>query len=334
MMKLKRDKKAEVKTEKEKVEERREEILANGRKFKYPLQYAKHKTVFYTIIIATVAMVALFSLGWAMLYKIQNTGDVIYRITKVLPVVVAKVDGEDVRFSDYLMIYRSSLKAVEQQSGQLGEGEDADYVRMGYKRSSLDSAEEYTFALKLGRELGIEVTDDEVREAFDEHRKVGGVERSEESFLKIISDNFGLSKEEYNRLIYLSLMKEKVEEKIDDEANRIAGEVERLLAENGGDYAGVKGTLGEEISYEDTGGLVDNKNIDGGRATKAAKMEAGEQSGRFVSSNGDGYYFVKLVAKTDTQVTYVSIKVPFLEFEKRMSEKREAGAIQEYIELE
>ena len=30
-------------TEKEKVEERREEVLARGRKFKYPLQYAKHR---------------------------------------------------------------------------------------------------------------------------------------------------------------------------------------------------------------------------------------------------------------------------------------------------
>ena len=39
------------KTEREKVDERREEVLARGRKFKYPLQYSKHKLVFNTIII-------------------------------------------------------------------------------------------------------------------------------------------------------------------------------------------------------------------------------------------------------------------------------------------
>ena len=45
----------EKKTEREKVEERREEVLTRGRKFKYPLQYAKHKLVINTIIIAVVA---------------------------------------------------------------------------------------------------------------------------------------------------------------------------------------------------------------------------------------------------------------------------------------
>ena len=43
------------KTEREKVEERREEVLARGRKFKYPLQYAKHKVVNLTIIISILA---------------------------------------------------------------------------------------------------------------------------------------------------------------------------------------------------------------------------------------------------------------------------------------
>lgn len=334
MIKLKKEKKTEAKTEKEKIEERREEILANGRKFKYPIQYAKHKTVFYTIIISVVAMVVLVVLGWAMLFKIQNTGDVIYRITRVLPVAVAKVDGEDVRFSDYLMIYRSSLRAIEQQSGQLGSGEEAEMVRRDYKRGALDNAEEYTFALKLGKELGIEVTDEEVENAFNEHRKVGGVERSEESFLKIISDNFGLSKDEYKRLLLLSLTKEKVEEKIDEKANRAASEVERILGENGGDFMDVKGKMGDEVQYEETGGLVDNKNIDGGRASAAAKLEAGAQSGKFISSNGDGYYFVKLVSKTATQVDYVSLKIPFSEFGKRMQKNREEGKIQEKIELQ
>ena len=99
--------KKEAKTEKQKVEERREEVLANGRKFKYPLQYAKHKLVFNTIIISVVAIGILVAALWAMLYKFQNTGDVVYRISKVLPVPVAEVDGEKVRFSDYLMISQS-----------------------------------------------------------------------------------------------------------------------------------------------------------------------------------------------------------------------------------
>ena len=43
-------------TEKEKLEERREEVLAQGRKFKYPMQFAKHRMVFITVAIAVVAL--------------------------------------------------------------------------------------------------------------------------------------------------------------------------------------------------------------------------------------------------------------------------------------
>ena len=77
--------------------------------------------------------------------------------------------------------------------------------------------------------------------------------------------------------------------------------------------------------------MVSNQNIDGGRAAEASKLEPGEQSGRFVSINGDGYYFVKLISKSDTEVNFVSIKVPFTEFNIRLAELRENGAVNEFI---
>ncbi len=49
--------------------------------------------------------------------------------------------------------------------------------------------------------------------------------------------------------------------------------------------------------------------------------------------NGDGYYFVKLVKKTDTEVNFVSIKVPFTEFDKRLNTLQEEGKIKEYIKI-
>ena len=56
-------------------------------------------------------------------------------------------------------------------------------------------------------------------------------------------------------------------------------------------------------------------------------LEAGADSGKFLSSNGDGYYFVKLLSKDSTQVNYVSIKVPFSEFNNRMDKIREEGLV-------
>ena len=134
-------------------------------------------------------------------------------------------------------------------------------------------------------------------------------------------------------MLYLTLVKAKVEEAIDKKADEVAKNVEKMLAENGGDYAAVAGALGSEIVYEETGGFVSSQNIDGGRATEAMKLQPGGQSGRFISTNGDGYYFVKLIDKTETEVNFVSIKVPFTEFKQQFDKLREEDKIVEYIDL-
>lgn len=331
-MKIKQPKQ-KPKTEREKVEERREEVLAKGRKFKYPLQYTKHKLVINTILVAAVAVVAMVVAGWLALYQFQSTGEMMYRVTQVLPVPVAEVEGAKVRYSDYLMIYRSNLQTSEQQSGQLGNTEDDDLVRAEYKRTALEAAVEYTYAMKLGKELGLSVAEEEVDQAFDEHRKVGGVERSEEAFLKIVQDNFGMNRREYRRMLELTLMKAKVEQEIDETAQAVAAEVETMLNENGGDMAAVVESLGEQVEYEATGQLVDNMNVDGGRSNKAMTLEPGQVSERFLSNNGDGYYFVKLVEKTETQVNYESIKVKFTTFAERVAQLYEEGKVKELIEV-
>ena len=333
-MKKHKEVKTSAQYEREKLDERREQVLAKGRKFKYPLQYAKHRLVINTIIISVVVLILAVAAGWFALYKTQDTGDIIYRITQVLPVPVARVEDENVRYSDYLMIYRSSMTTVQQQSGQLGDDADAETVKTEYKRSALNNAEDYTYALKTARELNINVSSEEVDAAFENHRKVGGTERSEESFLKILQDNFGLTKSEYQRMLYLSLIKSKVMEKIDNNAQSTAKKIETLLAENGGDLRNVAETLGEAVQYEETGGLVDAMNIDGGRATAAKNLQDNEISPRFISNNGDGYYFVKLISKTDTQVNYASLKVPFTEFSEKMKSLRSSDKIKEFIELE
>ena len=334
-MKLGKGKTAKTapKTEREKVEERREEVLAKGRKFKYPLQYTKHKLVINTILVAAVAVVAMVVAGWLALYQFQSTGEMMYRVTQVLPVPVAEVDGAKVRYSDYLMIYRSNLQTSEQQSGQLGNTEDDDLVRAEYKRTALEAAVEYTYAMKLGKELGLSVAEEEIDQAFDEHRKVGGVERSEEAFLKIVQDNFGMNQREYRRMLELTLMKAKVEQEIDETAQTVAAEVETMLNENGGDMAAVAESLGEQVEYEATGQLVDNMNVDGGRSNKAMTLEPGQVSERFLSNNGDGYYFVKLVEKTETQVNYESIKVKFTTFAERVAQLYEEGKVKNLVEI-
>ncbi|MDO4611297.1 MAG: hypothetical protein Q4B34_00300 [Candidatus Saccharibacteria bacterium] len=325
-------KKVEKQTEQEKVNQRREEVLAAGRKFKYPLQWTKHRIVINTILISTIVVGILATAGWLALYKFNMTDDMLYRITKIVPVPVASVDGINVRFSDYLMLYLSSTNSIERQSSTTDE-ESLEVLHSQYMTTALSEAEKYAYAEKIAKEQGITVTDEEVTAEFDRHRNIGGIERKEESFLKVIEDNFGLNKSEYRRILYLGLVRAKVEMAIDENANMLANKVESLLAGNGGDYTAVANALGDKIQYEETAGMVSSQNIDGGRASEAIKLEEGGQSGRFISLNGDGYYFVKLIAKTETEVNFVSIKVPFTEFESRFAALKDEGKVSEFITI-
>lgn len=321
------------KTEQEKVEERREEVLAKGRKFKYPLQWTKYRVVGNTVLIAIIVIAILIVSGWLALYKFGMTDEMLYRVTKIVPASVASVDDEKVKFSDYLMFYRSSIISIERQSGESDSNGSIDDRRSQYKRAALDEAEQYSYALKLAKENEITVTDEEIAEEFNRHLSIGGVERSEEAFMKIVKENFGLDKSEYEHMLYLSLIKAKVEMAIDQNATEIAAKVEELLSKNNNNYNAVAEALGDKIEYQETGGMVSNQNIDGGRASEASKLEPGASSGKFVSMNGDGYYFVKLVKKTDTEVNFVSIKVPFSEFQNRFNALREEDKIKEYVHI-
>ena len=106
-------KKDTIKTEQEKVDERREEVLAKGRKFKYPLQWTKHRIVINTILISIVVIALIVVGGWFALYKLNMTDDLLFRVTKISPVSVASVDSEQVLFSDYILLYRSSMTSIE-----------------------------------------------------------------------------------------------------------------------------------------------------------------------------------------------------------------------------
>ena len=316
------------------IDEKREEVLARGKKFKYPFQYAKHKLIVNTVLIGVSAVLLAVFLGWLELYKFQDTGDVVYRLTRVLPVPVAEVDGEKVRYSDYLMLYRSSVAAIESQQGILSNSEEDQQMKAQYKVEAMDRAVSYSYALKLAREMGIEVSDEMVNELMVEHRTVDGVERSEEAFAGIIKDNFGLSLDEYRRMLYLSLVEKEVSVSLDEEALALKLEIESILGNGSDDLAGIADSLGENVVYSETGGMVEEMNLDGGRASVAAELELGEVSEGFVSKNGDGYYFVKLLDKADGQVNYASLWVPFSAFDKKLAEVEEEGKVKVYIELE
>ncbi len=165
----------------ETVAEHRERILAGGRKFKYPVQYARHKLVFNTIIISVAAAILLAVIAWWQLYPMQNSSAFMYRITLLLPLPVAQVDGENVPYRDYLVQYRGSEYYLEKYGDiklNTADGKrQLDYV----KRQSLDKAEQIAYARKLSRSANVTVTNADIDAFIDQERNAANGKTSQES---------------------------------------------------------------------------------------------------------------------------------------------------------
>lgn len=309
------------------LEEQRKEILNKGKKFKYPVQYSKNRLVGNALIIALVILITGSGLLWYQLYQAQNTGEFIYRFTTVIPFPVANVDGENALYRDYLMEYRANMQIANAKKDEIESANNVKALSVLNKNKAIANA----YAQKKAREMGISVSEKEIDEAFDAQRKTQNTELTESALYKIAADNYGLSPSEYRRMfIELPLLRRKVTAEIDKNAATTRDEVVKYLNDNSNDFSKAAEQFGDKIEYNKPG-KVRKTNIDGGRSKVASQLNVGEVSKPFISNAGDGYYIVKLIEKSDNEISYESIKIKFTEFNSQLEKLEKEGKVKKYI---
>lgn len=320
----------------ETVAEHRERILAGGRRFKYPMQYARHRLVINTIIVALVTLIVLVLIGWWQLYLAQNTSTFFYRVTRIIPVPVASVDGQPVRYSDYLMYYSSSVHYL-QQSEQLNLNSDDGKRQVAYvKRKTLDKAISDAYVQKLAHENNIHVSDDELKQANSEHLDTANGRISQETYDASTRLYYGWEPDEEQASVKAQLLKNDVAFAIDTTAKRQEEKAAQLVRQKNADFDKIAAALGGQGDGKVTAGvsgMVPLVNGDGGLAKAASHLKKGEIAGPIKASTGDGYYFVRLLEKNDTQLSYAYLRIPLTEFNNRLTALKEAGKVKEYINV-
>ncbi|MCL2371675.1 SurA N-terminal domain-containing protein [Candidatus Saccharibacteria bacterium] len=320
------------------LDEHREVLLKSAnRKFKYQVQYERHRVIINTIIILVLLVASATTLGWYSLYVARMENNAAFLLTRAVPVPVATINGHRVRYSDYLAQFIASVNVVERQEGAIPRDEDGDRQRAYYRRGALDNAIIDTYARRLARELGIRVTRQDIQEALERRRLVGEIVIGEADFERIIRDNYGLSLSEYIRaFIELPLFRQRVAEAIDDRARAIISDLQSQLNDDGSNFEEVAENLPDDsiVVVEQSPGPVDIMALDGGRAIVAHNQEVGQVSDPFISRSGSGFFIVKTTDKTrDGRVEYLSFFVPFTELESRVQRHRDEGRIREFINL-
>lgn len=319
----------------ETIAEHREKILAGGRRFKYPVQYARHRLVFNAIAIAVAVLVLLVAFIWWQLYLAQNTSNFMYRVTKIVPLPVASVDGQRVEFSDYLMKYRSSIHYLEEKEQLNLATEDGKNQSDFIKQQSMQDAIADAYAMKLAKENNITVSDGELETFLKAQRNSADGEVSESTYDAVILDYYGWSPAEYRHAMQNKLLRQKVAYAIDTEAKKLSESVTSALS-GSTDLRAVADSInaanGAKVSYA-AQGWVPKTNQDGGLAVAAAKLNKDQVSTAIRSTTGDGYYFIKLIDSNDTQVNYEYVHIPLTAFANKVNAAQTSGKVSKYITI-
>lgn len=338
--KLQRKKKPEPQISRitnETVAEHRERVLAGGKKFKYPHQYLRHRLVINASIIGILTIIALVALGWWQLYVVRSTSDFLYRVTRVVPVPVASVDGMQVRYSDYLMRYRSQEFYLRNQ-GQLGiSAEDSDRQLNFYKRKVMDSLEFDMYAEKRAKESNINVSNAEVDKTIEGYRDTATGKISDKVYDSSTKAGLDYSPDEIRHILKQSLVRQKVAYAVDTKAKQVSGKVSAELQKTK-DLQVIADTLkkqGNNVQFVSPGPVSKN-NQDSGRAKTALTLQDGEVAAPIISVRVDeyGYYFVQRLNATDKLVTYQYLVVPLSTLGDDFASIKKQQKIQEYIKLE
>ncbi len=315
------------------VAEHREQILAGGRKFKYPVQYAKYKLVINSLLIGLGAIALLAVVCWYLLYSAQSSSKLMYRLTQLVPVPVAKVDGETVRYSEYLKKYRSDIFALVQQEQINLKSPDGKKQSEYYKRKELDNAVYNAYVGKLAREKKLSVTRLEIDNYITSTVNTKSI--SLEAYEKTVLRNyFDWSLDEYRDVVRDELLARKVGFAVDSAAKKRADDIVKRAS--AGDFVAIAKAESDDLATKALGGDVGALPIESqdvnGIIAAAKRMKEGQVSSPI--QGVDGYFVIKLVKKTETTVQYSQIKVNLTELEKRFAAVQKAGKVKEYIKVE
>lgn len=320
----------------ETVAEHRERILAGGRRFKYPMQYTRHRVLAMTVFILLVAFISFFSFATWQLYNSQNVGSFMYRLTRIVPYPVARAEGELVRYSTYLRELRSSIHYFSTKEALTFDSDDGKRQLEYQKRLALDKAIENTLITKMAKQEGVSVGRQEVNDFVANQISRNRLGLTEQAYQQIIRSYYDWSLDEYKESIRAQILKKKLSAKIAKAERSNIESIWRSL-KDGANFAEKASQLSEDLGTNSKGGdmgVVSIKDNDpSGIIEVASKQQPGQISE--VIEGIDGFYIVQLAEKVnDEDLRMSKIFISYKELDIRLQNIKATGKIEEFIKVE
>ena len=283
------------------------------------------RSVWITMFVSVAILAIFVGLGWAQLYLWKDTSDIAYRITKILPLPVANIDGENANYSDYLLYHRSSLAVLQTQ----GQSDQKDKVKF-YQNQSINKALEVAYAKMLARENNITVDDNKVQDLIKKQQESSKLSQS--AYESVVKDNLHWSMDELKIAMKYTLLKQEVSFKIDKTADDLVSTIQNKV-KSGKSLKDIADEMGNKV--QPVFNLsVSTDNSDGGLTKSATLLAKGKISEPVKTLAGDGYYFVTLNSLEDNMVNYSYVKVPLTEFNNRFNYLKNNNKVKYFISID
>lgn len=192
------------------VAEHREQVLKGARRFIYPLEHSKHRIAIISSLIAVGLLCFFFIYSALALYRYQSASDLVYRVTQVIPFPVARVDGDFIRYEEYLFELRQNIHYYANQETIDFSDEGSEKLLENLRRQALERVKENAVTRKLAKENGIEVTREEIQDQIELLRSRGGISQSDEPLENILQDYYGWQVGDLRRALEIQLLKQKL----------------------------------------------------------------------------------------------------------------------------
>ena len=316
------------------IEQHRREILDSAKKFKYPIQYEKHRLVINAVLVGLAFVVVLFAVTVWRIYRSDNTGTFVYKISQVLPFPIGQIDDEPILLSDYLAYYRSSWHYHQAKEQKNANKELESKLQASYKKQAFDNAVKMAYAKKLARQQQISVSQQEIDQELQTKLTYADAKISQNSFDKIVKEYYGLSQREYRQIfVQYPLLLKKVIVAVDQSATELEQKITNTIKQGGDKFelASLRETYqAQGVEFIDSG-VVKYKINDSGRSEVAAKLQVGQIAPSFIARNLDSYNIIQLISKDEETLRYHVLKIPLNKFNEQLKTIIDQQKIKKYL---
>lgn len=319
------------------VEEHRNEILQGAKKYIYPLKQSRHKIVVISLSILTAVFIAFMSFTIVSLYRLQDTSQLMYQVTKIVPFPVARVGSAFVSYEEYLFELRHYIHYFENQqkvdfSTQSGKDQLIDQ-----RKNSMKIVLNNAYVKKIAKDKNISVTDEEVDKQIELLRAQNRLGANNQVFEDVLEDFWGWDVNDFKRSVKAELLKNKVIQALDPSVRQRA---DKALAEinSGKDFSIAAKEYSDDETTKDKGGNLDflvsksDKNIPPQTAEALFNLKTGELSE--VIDLGYGLEIVKNVGTEGEKIKAARIFFAYKDTDSYLNDYKEKQKARVYIKVE